>query len=232
MTGREDLFTPVHKGLRSMLYGLSNRLQTNDFADVSATSALIRDLEDDFALARSAGCILCHFANHAHEEDAVVFPVAARFANRLVTDLIEDHHKLMVRELAIAKSGHELLGLAAPEARIQAGIRLNQMANQLFAEYIVHMNREEDELVPLMRENLADAEQAAIRGSVIAKFPPDRFFALLSWMLPSLNVNELSELLASVKQSAPPPVVKAISDLAAARVDPTRWNEVKHRVGI
>jgi hypothetical protein len=232
VTGKEDLFTPIHKGLRSMLYGLSERLQTSDFADISAVNALMKDLEDDFAIAQSAGCVLCHFATHAHEEDVGIFPGAAKFANELVSALIEDHHRLTQRELEIAKSTHELLQLPTPEARIQAGIRLNQMANQLFADYIAHMNREEEELVPLMKENLTDAEQAAIRGAIIARFPPDRFFALLGWMLPSLNVNELSELLASVKQGAPPPVMKAITDLAAAKVDAVRWTEVKHRTGI
>lgn len=232
MPGTEDLFTPVHKGLRSMLYGLSGRLQTNDFADVSTTSALVKDLENDFAIARSAGCILCLFATHAHEEETVVFPAAAKFANRLVTTLIEEHHDLTQRELAIAKSAHELLELSSPEYRIEAGVRLNQMANQLFAAYIAHMNREELELVPLMREGLTDAEQAAMQGTIIAKFPPDRLFALLGWMLPSLNVTELSHLIASVKAGAPPQLLRAVSDLCSAKVDPARWGTVKLRVGL
>ncbi len=232
MPGTEDLFTPVHKGLRSMLYALSGRLQTNDFADVSATSALVRDLENDFAVARSAGCILCLFATHAHEEETVLFPVAAKFANRLVTTLIEEHHDLTRRELAISKSAHELLALSSPNDRIDAGGQLNQMANQLFATYIAHMNREELELVPLMREHFTDAEQAAMQGTIIAKFPPDRLFAFLGWMLPSLNVTELSHLLAVVKAGAPPSLMKAVSDLCSEKVDPARWGTVKLRVGL
>jgi hypothetical protein len=215
-----------------MLYGLSERLQTNDFADISATTSLLKDVENDFAVSQTSGCILCHLATHAHEEEASIFPGASKFANRLVASLIEEHHALTKRELEIASATRELLGLPTPEARIRAGIRINQMANGLIADYLVHMNREENELVPLMRENLTDAEQAAIRGAIIARFPPDRLFALLGWMLPSLNVNELSELISSVKQGAPPPVVKAITDLAAAKVEAARWNEVQHRIGV
>lgn len=232
MTGREDLFTPVHKGLRAMVYGLSNRLQVHDFADVASTRQLVVDLENDFLVAQSAGCILCTFAFHAEEEERIIFPPSARVANALVTELIQEHHDLTRRELEIARSAHQLLELPSPEARIAEGIRVNQMANELFVAYLTHMNREETELVPVMREHFSDAEQVTMRNTIIAKFPPDRLFALLGWMLPSLNVTELSELLASVKQTAPPPVMKAISDLCTARVDPGRWSIVRLRVGI
>ncbi len=232
MTGKEDLFTPVHKGLRAMLYDLSTRLQTIDFADLEASKRLAIDLENDFAAARSAGCILCAFAYHADEEEAVVFPPSARAANSLITELIQEHHGLSRRESEIGRSMHDLVGLPSSEARVSAGIRINQMANELFVFYLTHMNREETELVPVMQEHFSDAEQAAMRGAIIAKFPPDRLFALLGWMLPALNVTELSDLLASVKGTAPPPFMKAISDLCAARVEPARWAAVKLRVGI
>lgn len=232
MTGTEDLFTPVHKGLRSMLYGLSGRLQTNDFADVTATSQLAADLENNFAVAQSAGCILCHLATHAHEEETVIFPGAAKFANELVSSLIADHHELTRRETEIAKSAHEMVGLATPDARIAAGIRLNQMSNELLGLYITHMNREETELVPLMRERYSDPEQLAMQGTIIASFPPDRLFALLRWMLPSMNVNELSHVLGSVKRGAPPPLFKAVTDLCSQTVDPARWAVVRARIGL
>lgn len=232
MPGREDLFTPVHKGLRAMIYGLSSRLQTHDFADIAATKVLLTDLENDFAAARSAGCVLCTFAFHAEEEETVLFAPTARIANALITELIREHHDLTRRELEVGQRGHELLGMPSPEARIAAGIRINQMANELFAAYLAHMNREETELVPKMREHFSDEEQVKMRNTIIAQFPPDRFFALLGWMLPALNVTELSELLASVRQGAPPPVMKAIVDLCAAKVEPVRWNSVQHRLGL
>ena len=232
MAAKGDLFTPIHKGLRSMIYGLSGRLQTNDFADPTATKALITDLENDFAVARTAGCALCILAHHAVDEESVIFPSAARVGNTLITELISEHHDLTRRELEIAKAGHELLLMDSPEARIQAGAQLNVTANQLFGAYITHMNREEAELVPLMRENFSDPEMGAMQGKIIGQMPPDRMFAILGWMLPSLNVTELSGLMATFKGTAPPPVLKAVSDLCAARVDPVRWDAVKLRVGL
>jgi hypothetical protein len=57
-------------------------------------------------------------------------------------------------------------------------------------------------------------------------------FAILGWMLPSLNVLELSRLLSSLKGAAPPQFMRAVSDLCAARVDPARWDTVRLRVGL
>lgn len=232
MVAKEDLFTPIHKALRSMIYGLSSRLQTNDFADVAASKALIMDLENDFAVARSAGCALCILAHHAEDEESIIFPTAARVGNKLITELIAEHHDLTRRELEIAKAGHELLLTDSAEARVSAGVHLNIAANQLFGAYITHMNREEVELVPLMAEHFSDPEMAAMRGKIIGQMPPDRMFAILGWMLPSLNVTELSGFLSSLKGAAPPQVMKAVSDLCAVRVDPARWDAVKIRVGL
>jgi len=232
MAATEDLFTPVHKGLRSMIYSLSSRLQTNDFADVPATRGLVTDLESDFDVARSAGCALCVLSHHAVDEESDVFPGVGTVGNGLVASLIEEHHELTRRELALATSAHELLAMASPELRVDAGIRLNQAANSLFALYIAHMNREESDLVPLMREHLTDSQMAKMRGTIISRMPPERLFALLGWMLPSLNVSELSGMLSAVRPGMPPPAFRAVTDLCAAKVDPSRWNEVKVRVGL
>jgi hypothetical protein len=231
MVEREDLFTPVHKGLRAMLYDLSRRLQNNDFADVTATNAVVADLENDFAVARSAGCLLCTLHHHAEDEEGQVFPAVAKAGNGLVPALIEEHHELTRREEALARSAHAIVALASAEERVAAGKRLNQEANALFALYISHMNREEVDLVPLMARQFTDPQLAAMRQALLRSMPPERLFAILGWMLPALNVTELTDLIREV-QAAPPPLVRAVSDLCAARVDPARWGEAKQRVGI
>ena len=232
MSGTVDLFTPVHKGLRSMIYELSGRLQTTDFADGPSVATLTTDLENDFAVAQSAGCILCTLALHAHHEEAVVFPPSAKYANRLVTTLIAEHHDLTRREQAIIQAAHELQELPTAQSRIEAGAHLNRLANELFAAYIAHMNREEVELAPLLRESFTDSEQLAMQGKIIASYPPDQLFAMVGWMLRSLNVTELSEFVSSVKAGAPPPFLKAVSDLGEAKVEAARWAEVRRRVGL
>ncbi len=231
MTGTADLFTPVHKGLRAMLYDLSDRLQAHDFADLGATKTLARDLENDFQVAQSAGCVLCGLAFHAVEEEAHIFPPAQKVGNGLIPILIEEHHDLSRREVEIANDTHALLELSGASERISAGTALNQKVNDLLVAYFAHMNREEVELVPLLRDGFTDAEQGAWQGAIVRSFPPDRMMALLSWMLPAMNVTELTEFMGALQRGAPPPVVKAVADLGAAKVDSARWNAARGRAG-
>lgn len=183
-------------------------------------------------MARSAGCVLCVLSQHAVDEEAVIFPSVAGVENGLITQLIEEHHDLTRRELALAKSAHEILSMDSPELRVDAGSRLNRMANELFGAYIVHMNREESELVPLMSEHFTNEQMVAMRGKIMGSMPPERMPVILGWMLPSLNLTELTGLLSSFQQGMPPQAFKAVTDLCSARVDPTRWNTVQLRLGL
>ena len=176
--------------------------------------------------------MVCTFHHHAEDEESAVFPAAARFQGGLIAALVDEHHGLTRRELEITKSAHQILDMKDAGMRIAAGVQLNQSANALLAAYITHMNREETELVPAMREHFTDAQQAAMRGLIIGRMPPERLFAILGWMLPSLNVTELTDLLSSIKKTAPAPLLAAVTRLCADRVDPTRWGAVKARAGL
>jgi hemerythrin superfamily protein len=232
MTATEDLFTPIHKAIRSMIYDVSGRLQTNDFTDVAASTPLLADLEHEFSTAISSGCILCLLHHHASDEETAVFPSVSKHDAALVQGFIEDHHALARRLETITKMARDLPSRARPDERVQLGITLNQKANEFFAAYVDHMNREEEKLVPLMRERFTDDQMRAMRGAVMAGMPPDRLASLLRWMLPSLNVSELTEMLGGIKVSSPPQVLKLISGIAEQRVDPERWQTVKGRLGI
>ena len=231
MTASEDLFTPIHKGLRSMLYDLSGRLQTNDFADRAATERLAVDLEREFEAARSAACVLCIFAKHAEDEETAIFGEVAKVEPRLVHRLIEEHRDLAQRELELGRRTREIAALDDPTKRIVAGAELNRTANALIGAYLTHMNLEETDLVPRMQEHFTDAQMLAMRGAIMGQMPPDRLFAILRWMLPSLNATELTDLLRSARPGIPPPVFQKITDLCEARVNPGIWSEVRSRIG-
>jgi len=214
-----------------MIYNLSGRLQTHDFANLATTKALATDLEYDFAVAQSAGCILCIFSHHATDEEGAIFNHTEKVATALTASLIAEHHELTRRELELTRSAHRILEMVSPEERVGAGARLNQEANELFATYLAHMNREETELVPLMQQHFSDPEMVAMQGRIIGGMPPERVMAILNYMLPSMNVEELSDFVGSVRRTAPAPVAKAVTDLAAVKVDPSRWSEVTTRIG-
>ena len=169
---------------------------------------------------------------HADDEEFSIFPPALASNRELVASLIQEHQDLTRREIDVQRSVHDLLALDRADDRVAAGIVLNQMANELFAAYMVHMNREEAELVRRMKEQFTDEQMARMRGAIIGRMPPERVMATLGWMAPALNSSELTAFLGSMKQGAPPEFFRTVTGLCAARVDPARWNRVKANLGL
>jgi hypothetical protein len=92
------------------------------------------------------------------------------------------------------------------------------------------MNREDELLVPLMREHFTNEQMATMRGTIMSGMPPERLMAILRWMLPSLNVGELAEILSVIQKTTPAPVWAAVTRLGETHVDPGRWNSARRRI--
>lgn len=231
MTATEDLFTPIHKAIRSMIYDVGGRLQSNDFADIAGSKPLLADLEHEFTSAISSGCILCLLHEHASDEEREVFPSLEKHDSGLVRGLIEDHHALARRLRTITQMGREVLSRDNAAERVQLGAKLNQEANDFFAAYLVHMNREEEKVVPMMREHFTDDQMRTMRSTIMRGMPPDRLASILRWMFPSLSLAELTEMLGGAKGSMPPEMFRRLSGIGEEHVDPARWQVVRKRVG-
>ena len=54
----------------------------------------------------------------------------------------------------------------------------------------------------------------------------------MTWVLASLNVNELVEMFTGMKKGAPPESLENMVRIARAVVDEERWNTVKTRAAI
>jgi hypothetical protein len=227
----EDLFTPIHKGLRSMIYDLGSRLQTADFSDKTASASLLADLQHEFTNAISATCVLCLLHLHAGHEETQVFPSMRSIDPALIRALVEDHSEITRRLLALTKLADRLVTLEAPEQRAELGARINREANEFFAFYLVHLNKEEVTIVPAMKEHFTDEQMQAMQGRIIASLPPERLACLLRWMLPSLTTSELTQLLTGVKRGPTPQALPFINAIGMAHVDPARWTAVRERVG-
>jgi Hemerythrin HHE cation binding domain len=231
MTATEDLFTPIHKAIRSMIYNLGGRLQSVDFADRAASSAVLADLQHEFTSAVSPTCVLCLLHSHAGSEETGVFPSMQPIDPAMVRMLIEEHHEILRRLAVITKMADELAAVDRAEERAEAGVRLNRVANEFFAYYLAHMNKEETTIVPAMKEHFTDQQMRAMQGAIMGAMSPEKLANYLRWMLPSLSMGELTTLLGGIKHSAPAPFLQMVNGIGTANVDPARWAAVRQRVG-
>ena len=150
----------------------------------------------------------------------------------MVEMLIQEHREIGHKLVGLSKICAELIATKDPYQRIEIGMKLNRSADELFAYYMTHMNKEEVTILPATWQHLTDEQILEIRAIVEANIPPERYAEWMRWVLPSLNVNELVEMFTGMKKGAPPQVLENMVDIAGTAVDEERWKTVKTRVGL
>lgn len=225
-----DPLTPIHKGIRSIIYSLGSRLQTVDFSDQEAVRALLAELRVDLGAAAEGACMLCMLHAHAGHEEEGLFPHTLPIEPELTRALLADHHEFTDRVRALSLMASEILSIDDPQGRLARGLRLTQEANEFFARYLAHMNREEERLVPALQRSMSDEQMLALIAQVEGKMDPGHLAAMMSWVLPAVNAQELTGMLAGARATAPPPAYQHLLRLAQSKVDPARWKVVEARL--
>jgi Hemerythrin HHE cation binding domain len=231
MTRRENLFQPIHKGIRSMLYELGSRLQTTDFANVSESNRFAQHLKRDLNSSLSS-CVLCLLRAHSNHEERDLF-AKVRVHDADAIDLVMKEHAEVSRRIRdVATTCDEVLKLDSAARRIELGDRLTLEVNDLFANYLTHLNNEEAVLVPIMWERFTDEELRAMRSVFYDHLPHSLFEVWMRWTLPSLNMNELLVLYSGLKTSADPERWKDWVRMAHETLDLARLRGLEDQVGL
>jgi Hemerythrin HHE cation binding domain len=231
MTERENLFRPIHKGLRSMIYELGRRLQTTDFTDEVAARAIVKELRENLNLTLG-NCYLCLLRAHSQHEEKDFFRPLKSFDPDVVALMIDEHREIVAGILRLSQTCNEVLAEVSPSRRIEIGDRLYLEANDLFAFYLRHMNNEEATVVPVMWEHFTDEQLRKLRAQYHTSVPVRRLEAWMRWTLPALNVNELVVFFRGLKQDGPPELYDYMVRLAGETVDPVRWESARDRAGL
>lgn len=231
MTERENLFRPIHKGLRAMIYDLGKRLQTTDFTDETSGRATIKDLQESLA-AGVSNCVLCLLIAHSTHEEKDFFHPIIPFDSDVVNLMLEEHREIVARIARLAEPCDAWRNETSPARRIEIGDRLNLETNDLFVYYLRHMNNEEATIVPVMWEHFTDAQLRKMRADYHLNTPRERFNVWMRWTLPALNLNELVILFRGLKEDGPAVLLERMTEIASATVEPSRWEATRERVGL
>jgi len=214
-----------------MIYELGGELQTTDFTDAHATETMVGLLKQDLSLASST-CVLCLLHEHAGNEDQYVFPDVRKYEPELVETLLQEHREVVRRIASVWKIADEVKALGDREERMEIGAKLNRMANDLFAFYLTHLNGEESTIVPAMWKHFTDEQIIGMNMAIMKNLPPERLAQWMGWMLPSLNVNELTGMLMGLKKTAPPPAFENMVRIAEKTLGEDRWARVKAKAAL
>ena len=219
---KTDLFTFIHKSIRSMIYNAASKLQTADFTDEKEVKILLVSLRHDLDLLHE----------HAVNEDNIIFPEIANEEPQMIELLNEEHKKLESKLNGILALIEKIEHSNSVEERVWLGNSLNSLFNDFIADYLAHMNHEEATVLEASFKYLTDEELIAIRTRIQSNVPPDRYKVWMNWMLRSLNNSELIGLLGSMKTGAPSNVFQNILDITKSVIDSERWLKMKLSLGI
>jgi hypothetical protein len=217
---RNDLYTTIHKALRSMLYELGSKLQKNDFTDDTATRELLSQMRKYLEL----------FNDHAQSEERAIHPELRKVEPGLVDKLEKDHRQIEHNADVAIVIAAEIEQPGSPDELITAGERLHGAFNDYIAFFITHINFEESTSRPTLWRHFTDDQLAAIRGNIMSSLSPEQSMVFVGGIFSSSDVNELARMVAEMKSSPMPADAKeAIMRLARDKAGEERWQIIQER---
>lgn len=194
MTERIDLYTTIHKGLRSLLFEAIAAAARLDLGSSESADLLLSRVEE----------LLEFLEEHAEHEDRHVLPTLRTVAPELEASLAAEHRTLDLLQLEVAAALASFAS-ADPSLRPAAVGELCRSLNQLAAAHLAHMHREETEAMRALWNALDDAELAAVQGRIIGSIAPVRMSQWMELVLPTLNSLERAMMAARAQQAPAAP---------------------------
>lgn len=191
-TGRDDLFTAIHKALRSGMLALTIDAGRIDWCDPSRVESYAQQWERVVTLVRS----------HAGHEERYIWP------------LLESKKPGAVAELGV---GHDAIdgdldALDAVFTTVRAapddtrGLTFYRSLNRVLAHTLEHFSAEEPAVMDLLWSLCTDDELAACRAGFMSEIGPEEAGWTLELMLEYISTRELVAMLHGMQSRMPPPV--------------------------
>lgn len=194
-----DLYSTVHKGLRSLLYDAATCVGRTDFTSEAEVGAAVRTV-------RRA---LDFLDEHAEHEDREILPVLQAKNAWTAEELGADHARLEGLHQEIVALLPRIEG-AEGSLRESLGQRLAQRVNRLVAEHIHHMEREERSGNRVLWAHCTDEELQAIHQRIVTTIGAQRLVQWAEFMVPALDRREREHMLAGIRELVPAAVVAAL----------------------
>lgn len=211
-TPRLDLYGPVHKGLRALMFDTLTRLGRCDACDAPE---LAQALE-------AARTLLWVCERHLHHENAVVH--AAMESRRPGSSApTADDHAGHVDAIAALRAQVDATEAAAPAQRARAVYRLYLRFARFVAENLEHMEVEETHNAWRLRDAFDDAELARIHERVLESIPPEEMAVFMRWILAAVSHDERVAMLADMRANAPAPAFDGTVALCRDLLAPNDW---------
>lgn len=216
-----DLYRDIHKAIRAELFDVTlaaGRLDPSDRVARVAHATRVRE-------------VVQFLVSHAEHEDRHIEPALRAVAPALAEEIHVDHAALDatmgdlidVADLVFAEGRHDARA-AVHELYLALG--------DFTARYLRHQSVEERTVMPRLFDALGFDAVLAVHRTILADVPPDEMGAALAVMLPSINVDDRTEMLGGMKAEAPPEVFGGVWALASQVLAPRDVAQLAERLDV
>ena len=220
---RMVIYRNIHKAIRNIMYSTALALGSADFRDQKSMRESLEQLRGTITT----------LLEHAEHEETFIHPI---LESRVpgITKPFEENHKDDERLFdEMRELGSQIEAVGDNDQRVALGDQLYRIFNTYIGDYLGHLGREDAELEQALWDHLTDQELADLDHQIISSVPPERMAVMVPVICNSWNASELTEILAGMKQSAPPEAFAGMLKMAeqATPPPPATWATVRKALG-
>lgn len=212
---RFEIYRPIHKAVRHILFSTASDLGSFDLGDDDSTTQALEGLAKTIALLQE----------HATHENTFVHPALEDKAPGVVAPFAGNHDDDENVFTELGRLAGEIRS-AGGDQRVPLRNELYARYNRFLAEYLAHLDREEQVLEKALWDHFTDEELAAIDAAIEHSISPGAMEGYLNAMCVSFSPDELAKILGGMKAFAPPEVTEWALGLAKQATPPAVWAKV------
>lgn len=216
-----DLYRDIHKGIRAELFAATLDAGRLDPGDDTGRAALAAQVDG----------LVAFLVQHAEHEDGAIQPVLEAELPDLAEQMAADHAALEARLVRLSELGQ--VARLAPE-HLQR-LRVHQLYVELAdftGAYLAHQDAEERVVMPALEAAVGVERVMALHGAIVGPMPPEELMRSLAVMIPSMNVDDRTEMLGGMRADAPPEAFDAALGLVRSVLDPHEVATLEGRLGV
>lgn len=221
MKPRFNMFTLIHKGLRHALQQLVWSAGRLDAADAAQR-------EEFLGRFRQAAAML---HRHALDEDTHIQPLIDECAPAVGAELEFQHQR---SDKLLAELERLAAAIAASpdftEETRRTWLTFVDELGRFTGDYFLHLYHEECVAMPELWKAFEDEVLIETAVRLRNSVPPPIQDLFQRYMIPALNIEERTLMLATLKKSAPAPVFESVSGTFQELLAPEEWTELQTRL--
>jgi hemerythrin-like domain-containing protein len=218
---RLDLYSPIHKGLRSFMSDTLCRVGRMNAGDADELQHALAQCDDLLALC----------ASHVQHENDFMHPAIEARRPGGSTRIAHEHDEHLQ---SIAELCDEVAALraAAADARPALAMRLYRHLALFVAANFQHMHIEETAHNAALWAHYSDAELMQLHGRLMASIDPREHLRVARWMLPALTPAERATIARGMQAEAPPEAFLGLLAHIRPHLDDLAWTRLSQAVGL